>query len=157
MKPTIRILAIPLVFAVALVLCVSAAAQQKAQPDTRRLQSYDLSRELTLQGTVLKYEPSSAASEFGAHVTLQTSSGSVDVHLGNARLLEANHLSLVAGDTIRIIGEDLTTAQGTQFLARILIKGNEQVALRSVRGIPFRSSHERSSTPQSVAPVGGVR
>jgi hypothetical protein len=143
--------------AAALALCPTAGAQQAAPSAVRRLASYDLSREVSLQGTIVQYSSSSSASPLGAHATVQTSSGTIDVHLGNPRLLDANHVSLAAGDSIRIIGENVTTAQGTQFLARILIKGNQQVALRTVRGLPFVSSHQRPSAGQSNVPEGGVR
>jgi hypothetical protein len=73
----------------------------------------------------------------GPHVTVATGSGVVDVHLGNARLLQANHLSLSAGDSIQIVGENVAYGAGTQFVARVIQKGNQIVALRSTRGFPL--------------------
>ena len=134
MKSTIRILAIPLVFSGALVLCVSAGAQQTAQPDARRLQSYELSREGSLVGTVVRFESASSTLPAGAHVILQTASGQVDVHLGNAKVLQANHLELNPGDTVRIVGEQIALGDGTYFAARIVQKGMQAVAVRNLRG-----------------------
>ncbi len=146
-----------LALAAALALCPSVGAQQAGPSAVRQQSSYDLTREVSLQGAIVQYTSSSSASLFGAHATIQTSSGTIDVHLGNARLLDANHVSLAAGDSIRVIGENVKTAHGTQFLARILIKGNQQVALRSVRGLPFISSHQRPSAAPSNSSEGGVR
>ena len=73
----------------------------------------------------------------GPHVTVSTGSGVVDVHLGNARLLEASHLSLSAGDSIQIVGENISYGSGTQFVARVIQKGNQTVALRTTRGFPL--------------------
>jgi len=87
----------------ALSFCLCVSAQQSAQPDARRVQSYDLSREVSLIGTVVKYDTASSVPPIGAHLTVQTSSGQVEVHLGNAKVLQANHLELNPGDSVRII------------------------------------------------------
>ncbi len=66
MKLTERIRIGIFVLAGGLALCISARAQQTAQPGAR-LQSYDVAREVTLVGTVVKYEASSSAPPMGAH------------------------------------------------------------------------------------------
>ena len=134
MKPTIRKATVPLMLAGALAICLCAAAQQAAQSSAQRLQSYDLRREVSLLGTVVKYDTASATPPMGAHVLLQTSSGQVDVHLGNAKVLQANHFELHAGDSLRIMGESMATGDGTFFAARILQKGTQAVAVRNTRG-----------------------
>jgi hypothetical protein len=120
-------------------LLAIASAQQKAQTVAQRNLSYDMSREVSLQGSVISYSETSSTAPFGPHVTLQTNSGVMDVHLGNARLLESNHLTLTAGDTVRVIGENVLLGSGTQFLARVIQKGNQVLALRSPQGFPLRS------------------
>src|SRR5580693_3382276 len=96
-----------LVLSLSLVFCFSALAQQSKQPAVRQLQSYDLSREGSLLGTVVKYDSASTVPPLGSHVLLQTASGQVDVHLGNPRVLQANHFELNPGDNVRIVGENL--------------------------------------------------
>jgi hypothetical protein len=71
-------------------------------------------------------------------VTLQTSSGVLDVHLGSARLLENNHFTLAAGDRVRVVGESVPVGSGTQFLARLIQKGDQVVLVRSPQGFPLR-------------------
>jgi len=100
----------------------------------RLLQTYDAGREVSLVGTVVKYDPASSAAPAGAHVLIQAGSGQIDIHLGNARLLELNHLSLNAGDNVRIVGETMALGDSTFFAARIVQKGTQVVALRTVRG-----------------------
>jgi hypothetical protein len=124
--------------AAVLMFSVSGAAQQKTQSTAQQKRSYDLSREVSLQGTVVSFAASSSVPPLGPHVVVQTASGQIDVHLGDARLLEANHLTLAAGDSIRVIGEDVAHGAGTQFFARILQKGNQTLALRSPGGFPLR-------------------
>jgi len=121
-----------------LLFSVSAAARQKAQSTAEQRRSYDLSREVSLQGTVVSFAESSSAAPLGAHVVIQTASGQVDVHLGDARLLQANGFTLAAGDNIRVIGEHVPYGEGSQFFARILEKGSQTLALRSTRGFPLR-------------------
>ena len=126
-------------------LCGSALGQQKTAQTPVRSSGYDLKREGTIVGTVLAYTPSSTTPPLGAHVTLQTTGGVVDVQLGNARLLTANHFDIQAGDTLRIIGENVTFGSAAPFLARIVQKGAQALAVRTERGIPVRYLAPRNS------------
>jgi hypothetical protein len=121
-----------------LLFSMGAAAQQKTQSAPQQKRSYELSREVSLQGTVVSFTQNSAAPPLGPHVVVQTASGQVDVHLGDARLLQANRLTLSAGDSIRVVGENVPYGAGSQFFARILQKGSQTLALRSTRGFPLR-------------------
>jgi len=120
----------------ALLLSTMASAQQKSTP--QRNLSYEVSREVSVQGSVISYSETSSVAPFGPRVTLQTGSGVVDVHLGNARLLESSHFTLAPGDSVRVVGESVPFGTGTQFLARIVQKGNQTLALRSAQGFPLR-------------------
>lgn len=155
MKPTEWIRRGIFVLAGALALCVCAGAQQTAQPEMQRLQSYDAGREVTLVGTVVKYEASSSAPPIGAHLLVQTASGQVDVHLGNPRVLQASHLDLKAGDNVRIVGESLAMDNGTFFAARIVQKGAQAVAVRNAKGMLLRPSSTLSQTQKDA--LRGVR
>jgi hypothetical protein len=128
--------------------------QEKAPQTPVRSSGYDLKREGTLVGTVIAYTESSTTPPLGAHVTLQTPGGVVDVHLGNARLLTANHFSIQAGDTLRIIGENVASGNASTFLARIVQKGTQALAVRSERGIPVRYVAPKNSGESK--PQGGV-
>ena len=121
-----------------LLLGNGAFAQQQAKPVSDAARKYDVSREISLQGTVISFVANSATPPIGPHVVVQTATGQVDVHLGDARTLEANHLTLAAGDSIRVVGENVAYGEGTQFFARVVQKGNQAVALRSPRGFPLR-------------------
>jgi hypothetical protein len=61
----------------------------------------------------------------------------IEVHLGDARLLAANHFSIEIGETLRIVGETLTTGNTTLFVARIVQKGTQALAVRTARGFPI--------------------
>jgi hypothetical protein len=134
MKPIMQKNKFSFLLAASLAFCLSAVAQQAKQADLSHLQSYDAGREMQLVGAVVKYDSASGVPPMGAHVLVQTASGQVDVHLGNARVLAANHLALNAGDNIRIVGEPMALGDGTYFAARIVQKGMQAVAVRNTRG-----------------------
>jgi hypothetical protein len=155
MKPTTRKRIAPLMLLSALALCLSASAQQSAPSGAQRLQSYDLNREVFLVGAVVKFDPASATPPMGAHVLLQTSSGQVDVHLGNAQLLQANHFLLHPGDNVRIVGEPMTLSDGTYFAARILQKGTQALAVRNTKGFLLTSASTMTQAQRDA--LRGVR
>ncbi len=126
------------VAATGVVFCCAAAGQEKTAADANAaLASYDLAREVTLVGTVEAFAASADAPPLGAHVTVRSGNGIVDVHLGDARLLSANHFTLQSGDSVRIVGESVAYGNGTQFVARVVQKGTQVLAVRSVRGMPL--------------------
>lgn len=155
MKPKIRPLLLLYMLVGSLALSLSASAQQAVPSDAQLLRIYNATREISLVGTVVKYETSSAVPPMGAHLTLQTASGQVDVHLGNAKVLEVNHLTLNAGDNVRIVGEPLALGEGTYFAARIVQKGTQAVAVRNAKGFPLTPAS--TLTPAEKEALRGVR
>jgi hypothetical protein len=143
------------VLAGALALCLSAGAQQNAQPEAGRLQSYDVGREVSVVGSVVKFEAASTSLPMGAHLLVQTASGQVDVHVGDARVLKAAKLELNGGDSVRIVGENLVTEGGSFFAARIVQKGMQAVAVRTTRG--FLTRPGAGSSASQAAALRGVR
>lgn len=137
MKLKIQLLVSLFMLAGSLALCLASSAQQAMTSDAQLLRTYNANREISLVGAVVKYETASENPPMGAHVTIQTASGQVDVHLGNAKVLEANHFALNAGDNVRIIGEPMALGEGTYFAARIVQKGTQAVAVRNAKGFPL--------------------
>jgi hypothetical protein len=143
------------VLGIALAFCIFANAQQAKQPDAQQLRSYDVSREGSLLGTVVKFESASSTPPIGAHLLVQTASGQVAVHLGNAKVLQAGHLELSPGDSVRIVGELLTLGDSTYFAARVVQKGAQAVAVRNTKG--FVLSPASAMTPAQKEALRGVR
>jgi hypothetical protein len=135
-----------------LLIAGAASAQtQNVQVVAQRNQSYSVSRETVLKGTVVKYIEAASVSPLGAHVTVETASGAVDVHIGNAKLLQNNHFTLAAGDSIKVVGESLPYGSGTQFFARLIEKGSQSIAVRGTRGFPLRPVSASAAKPQGGA------
>ncbi|HEX4542053.1 MAG TPA: hypothetical protein VH114_02715 [Candidatus Acidoferrum sp.] len=155
MKPIIHKNKFGFLLAASLAICLSAGAQQAKQADLRQLQSYDAGREVQVVGTIVKFDSASSVLPMGTHVLMQTASGQVDVHLGNARVLAANHLALNAGDNIRIVGEPMALGDGTYFAARIVQKGMQAVAVRNTKGFLLTPASTLSQTEKEA--LRGVR
>jgi hypothetical protein len=115
--------------------------------------AYDVARETVLNGKVVEYAATSKTAPLGSHITLQTSSGMVDVHAGNPKVLSANNFSLQAGDFVSITGENVDFAGKTVFVARTIQKGMQSVAVRSKNGTPLRPV-SRSADGRIVSPEG---
>lgn len=140
------------------VLFLLGAAQSPAQQRTNDLRAgYDPAKEVTLLGTISSFIPSSPTGPVGAHVALQTAGGAIDVHVGTEKFLELNHLTLNAGDSVRIIGESFTIGDSSIFLARIIQKGTTAVAVRSPKGMPLWPSGSRTQQTQGVSRRGGAQ
>jgi hypothetical protein len=129
--------AVALVFAVP-VLGVVARAQQIPQIAGHRSgAAYDVARESVISGKIVQYSSVSTTPPLGVHITLQTSSGTIEVHAGNAKLIQASNISLQAGDSVSLTGETVAFGNGTVFVARVIQKGSQSVAVRSKNGVPL--------------------
>ncbi|HJX94165.1 MAG TPA: hypothetical protein VJ324_01010 [Candidatus Acidoferrum sp.] len=134
MKLKIRLFLGSAVLASALLSVSFAGAQQQQAAVAQANATYDASRETTLVGKVLSYTTESSVPPIGAHVTIQTAYGPVDVHIGSAKLLEQNHFTLAAGDSVRITGEVISIGQSNTFAARIIENGTQSVTVRNSKG-----------------------
>lgn len=137
-----RVLAASAVLAGAVLAGTAANAQQVRSMATKqksvRNSTYNLSSEVSVQGTVVKYTENSSTPPIGAHVVIQTSpANTVDVFLGDARLLKQNNFSIAEGNNIRVIGETVPVGQTPVFVARLVQQGMQVVALRSPNGVPI--------------------
>lgn len=120
-------------------------AQQRSAPVTPRSSVSSAAKETLLQGTVVSYTEHSTRPPMGAHLRVQTASGIVDVHLGPASYLRANHFSLAPGDSIGVVGKLVRVDKQSVFQARIVQKGNQSLAVRSTRGFLVAPTAGRSS------------
>jgi len=113
-----------------------------------------------IEGTVLSYSAESATPPMGAHVVLQTASGTMDVHLGAASYLHASHFSLTKGDSVKVVGVNSATRQGSVFLVRVIQKGGQFLALRTAKGALLSRAGARALSPaqrSKLASQAGAR
>jgi hypothetical protein len=130
--------AMAIVAMVVLPLGIVAHGQQIQQTVSHRNgAAYDVARESVISGKIVQYSASSTTPPLGAHISLQTSSGTIDVHAGNAKLIQASNISLQAGDSVSITGETVQFGNSNVFVARLIQKGSQSVAVRSKNGVPL--------------------
>jgi hypothetical protein len=117
-------------------LTATAVAQRSANANPVA-GSYDIANDVSVQGTVLKYTEKSATPPIGTHVLVQTASGNVDVHLGDARLLHLANVKILPGAAVRFIGQPKQIGANSVFLARLVQIGTQILALRSEQGFLY--------------------
>ena len=134
-------------------LCPRAAAAQRAPTRASAPAAYDVKRGITVLGAFMAYPQTPQAPPFGACVTLETSAGTVDVHLGDAKFLAANQFAIQPGDSLRAVGEAVAYGTGSPFVARVVQNGARALMVRSISGFPLSSAAPRSSL--NSKPQGG--
>jgi len=144
----------------AAVPCVAVAQRPNAKSVAATSGGYNVANDSSLQGTILSYTENSKTPPLGTHVQLQTSSGNVDVHLGDARVLHQAKMNLTQGMSVRFVGQAQTVGKNTVFLARLVQVGSLIVAVRSNHGLPVRPGVPRGKAAVKNAATnqqGGAR
>lgn len=136
-----------------LISLLPSALAQTAEVDAAPF-SYDTSKEVTLNGTVLSVlAKPSPGMIMGSHLLLTTPSGPMDASLGTFGLRGKGALSVAAGQLAEVTGV-LKIVKGTQvFLARTVKVGGHVYTMRSEHGFPVSPlSRERTDgkTAQKV-------
>jgi hypothetical protein len=140
-------------FVLALLCFVLASPPTQAQTSERHagLLSYDISQEVTLNGTVSSVLPNPARGMMmGSHLLLATSSGPVDASLASFGLQGKGAVSVTPGQQIEVTGVMKTINDKQVFLTRT-VKANGQIyTIRNERGIPMSpQARERASRKTS--------
>ena len=133
----LRFISFSAVLCVSVLLAGESAHAQVRSQKVNATASANLASETILQGTILKYTPNSTVAPLGAHITLQTSSGPVDVHIGSEQFLKLNNFTIAEGNAIKVSGHGKLVGTNTVFFARLLSEGNQTLAVRSESGMPL--------------------
>jgi len=132
------IIAMASLVSAAAALGIVAQGQQIQQIAGHRARAaYDVARESVISGKIVQYNSTSTTPPLGAHISLQTSSGTIDVHAGNAKVIQVSNISLQTGDSVSITGETVQFGNSNVFVARLIQKGLQSVAVRSKNGVPL--------------------
>src|SRR4030095_6676457 len=140
--------------------CVAVAQRPNAKSVATTSGGYNVAKDSSLQGTILSYTENSKTAPLGTHVLLQTGSGNVDVHLGDARVLHQAKMNLEQGMSVRFVGQSRTVGKNTVFLARLVQVGSKVVAVRSNHGLPLTPGTARGKAAgknASASQQGGAR
>jgi hypothetical protein len=78
-----------------------------------------------------------AADVNGAHLTFETATETIEVHLGPVAILEAKNVTIANGDTLTILGSRITLGGTPVLLAREISRGDQTWTLRNPAGWPL--------------------
>lgn len=136
----------------ATILCVPAGAQRAVEAHP----FYDVSREVTLKGTVSSVlRRCSAGMIMGSHLLLATSAGEVDASLGSWGLSGKNALSVRAGESIEATGVMKTMRERQVFVVRTVTVGGRVYPIRNEHGIPVSPQARERGSRQTASQNGG--
>ena len=119
--------------------------------------SYDVSQEVTLNGTVSSVIANHSPGFFaGSHLLLTTLSGPVDISLGTFALLGKDPLPITPGQQVEVVGVMKILKDKQFFLARAVKAGDRVYEIRNQHGIPI-SPLARERASQKAAQNGEAR
>jgi hypothetical protein len=123
----------------------SAAFAQMGAGRRGRVPLYNVQTETTVQGMVEEVRTISGPRGWkGTHLTLNTDSGSFDVHLGPASFLKKKGIKFAQGDRVQVTGSKVTFQDKDAILAREVKMGEKVLTLRDARGVPkWAGKHRR--------------
>jgi hypothetical protein len=125
-----------------------------AQPTRESHPYYDITKEITVTGTVTSVLTRASAGMIpGSHLMLTTASGALDASLGKWGLQGKGALSVSAGQQIEVTGVMKTIKDKEFFVARTVKVGGQTYELRNKHGVPF-SPQSRERASQKAAQKG---
>jgi hypothetical protein len=130
------------------------AAPLGAQPVPQNHPYYDITKEVTLTGTVSQvYAKPVNGMMFGSHLMLETASGLLDASLGKWGLKGKGALSVTAGNAVEVTGVMKTIKDKQVFIVRTVKADGRLYEIRNKYGVPTSpQAHERAG--QTAAQKG---
>jgi hypothetical protein len=109
--------------------------------------SYDATKETTIKGTVSSViTKPTAGMLWGAHLMVETSTGTVDASLGRLAIKGKDSSVFSAGQQVEVTGVMKTLNEKEVFLTRTVKVGDQVYTIRNQNGFPVRdTSHDRDS------------
>ena len=120
-----------------LVLCVPIVFAQRGGGHQKHTRIYDPKTEVTVKGSVeevLQY--SGKGSSTGTHLMLNSSEGSLDVHLGPSWFLSQQKIEFTKGNEIEVTGAKVKVNGKVTVIAREIKKDEKVITLRNAQGVP---------------------
>lgn len=118
-----------------LLLAVSLTFAQRGRGGAR---NYNPATETTLKGEVIEITQQQCPNcpGTGQHLTLKTTGGTYDVHLGPTSYLASQNFTLAKGDQVEVTGSKIAMGGSDVILAREVRKNGATLSLRSPTGKP---------------------
>lgn len=139
-----------------IILPLSANAQTAVSTTALSSPTYDLSKEIKVDGTIEKIGGNTSGAPIGTHLLVQTAQGVLDVHLGASRAASAQNLGLSVGQSIHVTGMMSSASGNAVLLARILTTSDHIYMLRNEHGAPIRSLMPRATASSASSQKGAL-
>jgi DNA/RNA endonuclease YhcR with UshA esterase domain len=136
MKPFSLLVGTILSIAVLAILLLTFGVKLQA-PTEQGAALYDVAAESSVKGVVRALEDFTcpvSESEMGRHLRLETTTGTVLVHLAPSRVMRSQRFSFAPGDKIEILGSKLRLQGKESIIAREITRGNESFFVRDRGG-----------------------
>ncbi len=135
MRKNLGVLCLLATLAISLLAAPLYANESVAPKRTVVPSKFDLSKEVTLNGSVQSLVRKPAPGSFmGAHLMVSTAQGTVDAHIGNFVIAGRNPTSFTTGEAIKLTGIMTTYNHQNLFLVRTLQMGDRTITIRSEHG-----------------------
>jgi len=115
---------------------------------------YELTKEVTLQGTVQSVD-ARPNSSLGAHLTVATSQGEVEAEIGPFLLDRPGAPSFTPGEQVKLIGITATVNNHKVLITRLVVAGRQTITVRNLNG--FAVPPAGYVRPSSTSVNGGAR
>jgi hypothetical protein len=141
-------------------LCAILTLPLTAQPTREAHPFYDVSKEVTLTGTVSTvYAKRAEGMLFGSHLMLETPSGQLDASLGKWAMQGKGGLSVAAGQAVEVTGVMKTIKDKQVFFVRTVKADGHLYTIRNKYGVPMspQSREHASHKTEQVEVNGGAR
>jgi hypothetical protein len=117
---------------------------------------YDVSKEVTVNGTVQSLVRKPApGTMIGAHLMVSTAQGTIDAHIGNYIAEGRFATPFASGQTVKLTGMMIEINQHNVFVVRTLETGGRTITVRNERGfLVYPGTKARLA---AVSSTGGAR
>jgi hypothetical protein len=155
MRKTLGVLCLLATLAISLLAAPIYADESVAPKRTVIASKYDLSKEVTLTGTVQSLVRKPAPGTLlGAHLMVSTAQGIVDAHIGNYLLAGRNPTSFASGQSVKLVGIMTEFNHHNLFLVRTIETENRTITVRRGGFLVLPASAARLA---AVSSTGGAR
>jgi hypothetical protein len=156
MRKIMGVLCLLATLAISLLAAPINADESAALKRTVVAPRYDVSKEVTLKGTIQNVVMRPVAgSIIGAHLMVATAQGAVDAHVGNLIFSGKDGVSFSPGQSVKLTGIMTIFNQKSVFLVRTIETGSSTITVRNDHG--FLVSPGQRMRLAGVSSTGGAR
>lgn len=118
--------------------------------------TYDVTKEVTLEGTIQSLVRKPAPGTImGAHLIVSTGQGTVDAHIGNYLVVGKYAMPFASGQSVKLTGMMVTINQKNVLLVRTMQMGDRAITVRNEHGFLVYPGAKARLT--GVSSTGGAR